>query len=626
MNKSTDKSAARMEPRGKPDAALMLGDIRDALREARNVGLFERLRDAHRTRRCWWENQRNDGRVGQQSDKTWVPWKGAIDSRVPLAHLIVSELTMLQMTVFTRGDVEIKPRQTAEDLDKSNVWGLVFQYYLECQMPGALLTLKESLRKQLRLLFDAKNELGYALSRVRWRKRRARVSRTLTPEQLTGQMAAEALEQHAPEGEELPPELGEQIYREVEMNLEALMLDRTMEAELVALIQRVDADASEAEAKKVAAELRKGAPEATYYVIADAGGVPEVRALVPWLNCGHTLDLTDDGGGSAFFVRELYSKATLEAIAEEEDWNPGFVEAVLQHPNVSLFDADGGWEEDGKWVMNGTSFMMEMGTSGGDGVEMYEVLRRTGRAVDGDGLETIYETVLHGSVEDQVGRHVCLSQESHEMMFVTHSFEPTVNAWLSRGVPEILLTMQAGLKKLYDAETCRAEITSVPPLQVDSDNVNVRPMPGIVLPSRRTNNQFLSGPTADNGAHRLRQELKAWADELFYRGGSVDPELKRAFREDLAADDESTVSRDVEADPAAHGPGAGESRGRAAGEPGGASGGHPRGCGCVDCVQHRGVERGDGDEVPGLWDEDHWGGRDASDGCGGVHADGLANV
>lgn len=542
MNNNDDSNAALLEPREKPDARMMLAEIRDALNEAQNTGLFDRLRMAHQTRRCWWENQQSDGTVPAQADKTYLPWKGAIAHRVPLAHLIVSELTMLQMTVLNRGDVEVKPRQSAEDLDKAGIWTLVFNYYLECQMPAALLTLKEHLRKNLRLLFDAKNELGYAMTSIRWRKRRAQVERKLTVEDLlkaAQQQEMERVLSELPEGTQLAPDQEEGIVEAARLLVETA-LSNPDDTPLVDLVRRVDEDVVEAEARKAGRALRS-ANETTYFSVEDAGGIPEVTTLIPWLNCGHTLDLSEDGKGSAFFVREVYTLATLRARAEEEEWPAAFLAAVEAGPNTSLFQTSQNWD-DGKWIMNGTSMLMELGKAAGD-MKYFEIIRRVGKAVSKTGLETIYETVLFHGCEEHVGRHIALSKESHELMFVTHAFEPTLHAWLSRGVPEILLTLQKGLKKLYDAETCRAELGSVPPLQVNSDNSHVRPMPGMVMTNKQRDNMFLRTPESDGGAYRLRQELKQWADELFYRGQGVDPELKRAFREDLAAEALCTLSQ-----------------------------------------------------------------------------------
>lgn len=543
MKDNSKSTTALLEPREKPDAALMVQELKDTISEARSAGLFDRLRTAHRTRRCWWENQQNDGKVAQQADKTWLPWKGAIDHRVALAHKIVTELTMLQMAVFNRGDEEVKPRQTIEDLDQANTWSLVFKYFLECQMPGLLMTVRDAVRKSVRLLFDAKNELGYSIVRCRWRGRRALVERKITAEKVIAAIAEEAqgpmLE--ASETGELTPDEKQTIQTFVmELWSDYLEVDEIHEG-FLAVLQMVDPDMPMREAKRVAREFRGGEMEVTYNAPADAGGVPEVTTLVPWLNCGHTLDLSDQHGATAFFEREIYTEHTLKARAEEEDWDDVFLAEVLRNPNTSLFDAGETWADDGKTILNGTSFLLEMSRSG-NSTTMYEIIRRTGRAVNKAGLETMYETVLHHGA-GTYGRHISLSKETHEQMFIPCSFEPTVNTWLSRGVPEIILTFQAGLKKLYDAETCRAEISSVPPMSVDSDNANVRPMPGMVMPSSRLKNEFLRGPEADNGAYRLRQELKEEVDEMFYRGSKVDPELKRVFREDLAAEAAATLGQ-----------------------------------------------------------------------------------
>ena len=530
MKQPTADRIAMLLPRSTPTASQIIDEVRDSLTAAQAIGVFEKLNAAHMTRRCLWANQHADG---MKHGTDAFPWERAIDSRVPLAEEIVTAHVRVRMSAMRSGNVQIGPQNEIEDSAKARTWNDVLKYYRN--------QVKRSLYNEMRLFWTCVEEIGYGILRVDWRDVQKLLPQTITVEQLMGlqnQMLVDqtALEAGVP-AEELPPEMLSQVAESAALIVEAMLMDEDR-LPLALLIQQADPTAPLTEAKRAARELRKTGT-ATYYAPRSQGGLPKLTARIPWVNCGHSLDLGPDGQASWWFDAEWLTEADLRIRATADGWNDAWLAEVLTKANLGCVDLMAGWIEGGAdWLLNGVGFGMQFDRQNAQRTPMFQVLTVYRLAVNEAGIPACYETVVHPHVVDFVGKHeVC---RVADLPWVAEAREAAGLMVQSRGIPEIILTDQLGLKKLKDGTTAAAELAAFPPYErAFGDTQQIAPGKELWA-KRRTGNggtesQFMQVPGVDSGALKAMEMIRADVNALFARGPNVDPDERRLFLEELGA-------------------------------------------------------------------------------------------
>lgn len=548
---------AEMEPREKPDVQTILNELKSAIVDASGLGLFSRLQLCHNTRRCVWPAQRDDGRRGSVkevplADRQMYRWEGAPDIKVPLADELVRESMMLRMAVWNRGQVRIGPRDVEEgstDPDTAATWQSVLDYFLDMG--------KWSISKNLELWGNCIDEFGYGILAEDWRADRRLEKREVTIEQVLAELVRVALEAVqeikndelgmmngvSPEPAEAgtptaSPEGGgemavspgemEAIGREAGMQVELLRMgDKEAMERLVPVVLGLDPAMAPSEAVKVVRQLKKG-DSADYYVARDDGGRPVVRALVPWVNVLHGVELSGDGLGTWFAIPEWLDEVSLRKRAQLEGWDDPFLQAVLAQPNKGLIDLAQGTLSGAYpgWVLNGAGIGLLVDVSR-PGVRLYQVVTVWREAVDDRGLSMVYRTVVNAMVPEIYGVHEALDLEV--LPFRVECREACNYAVESRGIPEIVLDKQNYRKDTLDAEGARGQLGSNPPLQRTTDShVGIRP--GLELYQKRSGvggeNKFLEVPEVDQGSLKLMEIVQDMVNAYFFRGEKVDPKVR----------------------------------------------------------------------------------------------------
>ena len=519
---------AQLEPRALPSAAAIIQEVRDSILTAQTLGVFTKINTAHETRRCLWPNQHDDG---MKHGADAFPYDRAIDSRVPLAEEIVTEHVRVRMAAVRGGNVSIGPMNQIEDSDKSKLWNDVLKYYRSQN--------RRSMKNHWKLFQTCVEEIGYGILHLDWRESRVLKPQTLTREQIISFLAASMMETmqaeaQLPEGETLPPESQQMAADLATMQTDEMLVNPMLKEGALALLQQMDPTMPESEARRVITQLSR-ADTATYYAPRGAGGLPAVKARIPWVDCGHAMDLGPDGKCSWWFLSEWLSEVDLRQRCEQEQCDEEWLKAVLGQPNKGLSELMQ-LTNLPRWLLNGVGLGLSYDTQQNERAPMFQVLTVYRLAVNSAGIPAVYETLVHPLVPDLLGKHELCAVA--ELPFIAEARESASLMVQSRGIPEIVLTDQLGLKKLKDGITAMAELAAFPPYERAMGD-NQRLAPGVDLPVRRntgtngTQSRFLEVPGVDRGALEAMAQSRADVDRLFARGKDMDPDTRRLYLEDM---------------------------------------------------------------------------------------------
>lgn len=530
---------AKLEPRQNPDAQTLIQEVRDAVQTAQTLGVFDKIERAHMTRRCLWEGQSDDG---MKHGLDAFPWDRAIDRKIPLADEIVSDHVRVRMASIRQGQVQIGPMDSIADAEKSKQWDDVLRYYRKHPQ------VRRALRNHFKLFSTCVEEIGYGVVQVDWRDEKVIVPVEVTLAKIVSFLAQELIQEQVSAAQALQAETGQEAAPPDEAALadlaavmvEDMRLNPERDAEMAALLMRMDSTLEESEALRAAKELRgpedDGDVDATYYAARSAGGLPIIKARIPWVDCGHATDLGPDGKCSWWFVAEWMDEATLLARAQQDKWAKGFTDEVKKHANKGLSELMQSVLTLPDWLLNGVGMGVKFDRQNNQRAPMFQILTVYRMAVNKAGIPACYETVIHPHVGDMLGKHECC--EVRELPFIAEAREPAALMMQSRGVPEIVLTEQLALKKLGDATVAMAELQALPPYERAMGD-NSRLAPWTEMPVKRstgtsgTQSRFLDVPGVSAGVLRAQEMVRESIDQFFKRGPKADPDEKRLYLEEM---------------------------------------------------------------------------------------------
>lgn len=536
------QTLAKLEAREIPDIPMILRELRDAVNGASALGVFEKLETCHNTRRCWWQGQQSDGRMPKPglNNQNLYWWENAPETRRHKADEIVKERAGIRELVLHRGQMLVSPglraRSTAtpDDDAESEGWQLVLESYRQ--------TTERDFDYEWALHCACVEELGYSIQFMDWMPRKRNDKREITREQLNSAVVqrvhatvVSALMPDVPVEDALqqtlPDEVLQRIATEADIQVSLLLTDPQAQGAAIEDLQAIDPAITPDEARRVIRALMRGEP-GIYYAPADDGGLPDALTCIPWVSCIHTASLTGKGRADMFAIPRFITEATVHERAAAERWPAKFVEGVLSHPNKAMPELP----SESSWALCGAGIGLTLDLSGSsDRSPVFQVIDVYRRAVNRQGLPMIFHTVVSPFVSDVYGMHECT--KLRRLPFLVETAEPAGLAVLSRGVGEIVVAGQNHVMDLMNGEGARAQLGSNPPLQRQSkEHVVVKP--GMQIYGRFVGadkgNQFLDTPQVDMGAIKLIELHEMFIDQLYFRGATVDADIRQQQRELLA--------------------------------------------------------------------------------------------
>lgn len=404
-----------------------------------------------------------DGRKHSSStdpkDKAF-PWENASNCKPFVADDVINELTARDLAAFWRSMIQRGAGQSEEaGYGVSLIEHLVF---------GPMMS---KLDKEVELSAQLRLSRGWCVLAPRWKQEFALRKYEVTMAQI------EQLAQAS------PPESPWHW-------LPALIMDPTMEVDALALLRQwyenyVLANVPEKfrdRAPKIPeARLRKAL---TALRTEQKASVPlpyicrneaEVEALEPWREVFIPPELTDTN--DLVYQVEYVTEPSLRGRIVSEGYSAEWVEEAVKNKGVVnnsqlpiRRDALGvrGLLAGGSASTEGQSGISPNSTTG-----LIEIIHAVYRAVDEDGVQAAYCTVLHRNVQkNAAGKELFAKHEIVEMVNGDLPYVELVMEWRnraitsSRSVPEMVSTQQKLIKDTLDQVIDRGSITILPPVNV----------------------------------------------------------------------------------------------------------------------------------------------------------------
>lgn len=294
--------------------------------------------------------------------------------------------------------------------------------------------------------------------------------------------------------------------------LPVLIMDPTLEEVAIEAMQQFFPDLDPAVIKRIVRELRTDQTTA-FPLAVDGPNIPVLRVLVPGQHIVIPPESTALPGEERWMaVRVFMSEATLRQRAQEEEWNPDFVERVVKTKGQSI---------DNKVSMeHAMDFAMK-------DIEIFYLYQRR---ISDDGVPGMWCTVLSQFVTSAGGKAADESDYGYNRLadfghnqypFIIQQTEVTgLRPMDARGVPETVMTQQNELKNSRDLTYINQQLSVAPPLQKKGTQASKLP-PGL-SPMGIVNNTnggewawFPPPPSNPDIAFKLMAEVRKEVEDHF---------------------------------------------------------------------------------------------------------------
>lgn len=560
----------KLKLHSKPDAAAcgrLIEDMKRSLKGANALDYFRRMELNHDARECYWENQSDDGRKwGKAPPRTGArrsspgeeveayPWNGASDVRLRLIDTVIRERSDFCRLAVQRRQERLGPRNAAPEEDpqmKAMAWGQTFAYYED--------ETRANFRREVARWKDITEEYGCGILFTGWHRDLELVPMELSIDEIVQALVKAAMEQAAMMRGEIAQEnegteaggSEEQLSAEeqalITQNVEQRLMDMRADPKQLKLfaetLKALDANMPEAEAMRLARELRVNAA-AMYYAVDVKDEQPEHRALtwfVDFFGPPTASDLQKHWG----CMVEWVTRGELEARKASQGYDADWVASVLEAgPGLSL-DLSGMGITGHSWLLSGGH--VRCGLKAADPLakadqDEFQILHLYYRPEMLEGVRGLCHTVLHGKINEGCGLHEVCPFDHGELPFRSHVTQLGAPYLLaSKGAGELSFTLQNNRKDHVDALSDDADLRVKPPMQVPhmAEGKRFRWAPGHQIVSRNPNMgvvTVLNPQTDARGTANAQQLSKELFDEFWARGLLVDPEVKLAARQILVSD------------------------------------------------------------------------------------------
>jgi hypothetical protein len=478
----------------------MITDLRTECTEY----ITERRQDAENTRYCHWEGQSTDGRKRKEAlGRDPLPFEGASDNRIRLSDKLVRIFERQVVAAATRSEsmvtgTEMTDASFAGKLTTllryvlKNVWGQDYRRqnklsanYLYGDSPGA------------------------AIAYVDWVYEEALEYRTLRADEALAAIVQGAMEQAQSDD----PAIFEQIMVQANM----MFADPGQVSMLADALGAILPDVPPARLKKVAKDLQANM-EAQYPARYVRRNEPCYKALRLYEDVFIPTNTTDIQRARCVVLREWYSKPEILERAAVEGWSDSFVSQLLYGDSTSKegCGAEGQSAFD-DYTVSGPERNTYNTTDNRDG--LYEILRAYTRAANEDGVLGIYVYTLSHFVEEAAMERQLWDRKHGEYPFVFTAAESLTSRLLdSRGVPEVSMTDQAGMKLLRDSFEDHTQVSVNPPVIKPRGrpffNVNRAPF-GQIDADARDQIKFLEMTQYPQAADKMAREMRREVNEYW---------------------------------------------------------------------------------------------------------------
>ena len=468
------------------DTKYWIGQLTEA---ATDGGWFSTLRSRnYDTRMALWDGQSSDGRKWATNyGRNVFPWEGAADSRIRLADLVCNREAQICLTATFAARLQMMPVESSDSLSRSAAEAVLkWMLFTHCA---------SDLRRELELALQIRATYGLAIMGVFWKTTTRLEEKSVTLEDLI----AIAQEQGDPAS---PIAI-----------LVGAILDPLQEQVAIELAEQF------APGTGSAANIRKlregGTVEYTEPYIFESK--PEWTALEPFNDLIFPTATYDLQRAPWVARREMVTVEELEERIATESYPEDFVEEARKFKGASL------WPIYSQQNTNRRDSILWQDHR--DLVEIWHVYSKEND--EQTGATKVMCRVMHPNIEIFAKEEI--SPYSHgEYPFIELPRERVTRCLIeSRGIPEIVSTMQAEIKAQRDYRTDRAGIAILPPMRVPANRgkLDIILGPAVQIPERRPNEiGWMQPPPFDQGTIEVERAVRRDVNEYFGMAGEgVDP-------------------------------------------------------------------------------------------------------
>ncbi len=267
----------------------------------------------------------------------------------------------------------------------------------------------------------------------------------------------------------------------------------------------------------------------------DDGGLPVMKAHIPYVSILTPHDMTGDGQTDWYAVPEYYSRSALQEVSKLEGWNEVLTQRVIDTQKNKFF-----YEWFGQvglsvpdWALNGMGIALSPDKNAMKDSPRWMVFRIQRKIADENGLPMVYRGVCHPFVEE--GMLLWEPTDLREIPMVVETSEDVEYAVQARGVADIVIDKQNFIRDSINSEGARGQLGSNPPF-VRAQGVHVGVRPGLELDGGRgrvtfADSEFLEVPKVDEGTFSLMDRAEMYVRNYYYCHKDTPPEDKKLFME-----------------------------------------------------------------------------------------------
>ena len=459
-----------------PNISALTGEFQLALT---HLNVSVEANGANNVRLARWTGQSPDGKKHQKnmsSTETVFPFEGASDTRVLLCDQLISDVTDLCVTSFSRANLRCGATET-NDLSNASVVETLLGWMRKRTAEQDLV--------EAELLSSHMLTYGFAVAQVAWEQGHSMKTQRLNVEEIA-QAASQA------DG--------------IVSQFPAMLQDPAQEDLCAELLLGQFSSLDKASAKATVKSLREtGAAEFLIQYVCK--NQPVITALKPVEEICFPSDTIDLQSARVIFRRTWMTKEALRAKVLDDGWGQSFVDELCEKARGEV-----------SGVSDAASLStLTDSTSANLTENLYEVVWAYARQSNDDGVPAIYYTIFSPH-SDGFAKHELLEYAHNEYPFVAFMQERLARRVTeSRGVPHIVSTWQNEMKAQRDSIHDYASLSTLPPYQYLKRNGAPPALgAGVGVPVTKIGDiQFMAAPAAPTTAFNVIRAIEKQSNQYF---------------------------------------------------------------------------------------------------------------
>ena len=444
-------------------------DIKEDLDQVETDATFFRQRQDvnSKVRYARWDGQAEDGRKHEANlGVAPFPFEGASDARVRLSEIITNAETRTLRNAAKRSKLRIKGTEIS-DWGQASKSTTLLDWMVNSKM-------SPNFQKEIGLCSEWRQEKGSYGARIDWQQETAMETNTINVDMIMQDA------QQLPEAAQLL----------------ALIEDGNLDEEAATLLEQFNPVLTSEQAKKAIQDLRENGIaefDVPYFRI----NQPRVTALRVYRDVYFPTYVDDIQRSPWVAERKYYTEEEIREKEVSEGWTEEFVEEVLKHQGDTSLDH---WSTQDRNKF-GRQFSYEETVE--DQEDLYEIYHVYYKANAQDGSEAIgvYTYAMSYFSQDVQSKESELLDYDHGLYpFVFGVREYTERGIIqSRGIGEIMQTLQGEMKQQRDFQQDRTSMDIIPPMTLPASRTDM-PItlgPATKIPERRPGEiNFLDMPNS----------------------------------------------------------------------------------------------------------------------------------